>query len=149
MGITKTAESRIRTEERKAMRAKQKQSDFMRRTLSFHSAERLRAIRDGRPQPNYTLEELRAWWQEKTQCYYCECKLTIKKSVPDHAEPLARGGSNDIENLRLCCKPCNWQKGPLGEVAFRQLLVLLETFTPEAATDIKRRLSIGGKFSHR
>jgi 5-methylcytosine-specific restriction endonuclease McrA len=147
--MTKSAESRIRVEERKAMRVKQKQSDFMRRTLSFHSAERLRAIRDGRPQPYYTLEQLRDWWNHWTACFYCGCKLTIKNAVPDHAVPLARGGNNDLANLRLCCKPCNWQKGQLGESEFKRLLNLLGMFEAEAATDIKRRLSIGGKFSHR
>lgn len=147
--LTKTAVSKIRVEERKAMRAKQKQSDFMRRTLSFFNAEKVRAIRDGRPQPSYTLEELRLWWQDRTECFYRGCKLTVKNAVPDHADPLARGGSNDLENLRLCCKPCNWQKGQLTEWEFREVLGLLGGFVPEAATDIKRRLSIGGKFSHR
>lgn len=147
--LTKKAVSKIRIEERKAMRAKQKQSDFMRRTLSFFNAEKVRAIRDGRPQPYYTLEQLRAWWANWTECFYCGCKVTVKNAVPDHAEPLARGGNNDLGNLRLCCKPCNWQKGQLRETEFTRILGLLVVFPAEAATDIKRRLSIGGKFSHR
>ncbi|MFJ8152239.1 HNH endonuclease [Streptomyces sp. NPDC094468] len=29
----------------------------------------------------------------------------------DHIVPLSRGGTNDIENLRPACGPCNFSRG--------------------------------------
>ena len=29
----------------------------------------------------------------------------------DHIWPVSRGGTDDIENLRLCCRLCNFRKG--------------------------------------
>lgn len=36
----------------------------------------------------------------------------------EHAIPKARGGGDDIDNLRLSCAPCNLAKGTLTEVEF-------------------------------
>ncbi len=43
------------------------------------------------------------------RCYYCGC--VPGKLTPDHAIPLARGGSNDITNLVPACLSCNKRKG--------------------------------------
>lgn len=42
-------------------------------------------------------------------CFYCSTALT--KFHVDHFVPLARGGSNAPENLRLSCPTCNYSKG--------------------------------------
>lgn len=41
-------------------------------------------------------------------CYYCGD--VPKKLTPDHAIPLARGGTNDITNIVPACLPCNVSK---------------------------------------
>lgn len=46
-------------------------------------------------------------------CAYCDCDLTVPDAryAIDHIYPLARGGSNDLENLTMSCQPCNASKG--------------------------------------
>jgi 5-methylcytosine-specific restriction endonuclease McrA len=41
---------------------------------------------------------------------------------PDHRVPLARGGSNDIENILPACRRCNQRKALLTEEEFRARL---------------------------
>lgn len=50
-------------------------------------------------------------------CSYCGCEMDLvsddhQVSV-DHVVPLARGGTNDITNLVLCCRHCNTQKASM------------------------------------
>jgi 5-methylcytosine-specific restriction endonuclease McrA len=146
--ITKTAMKKALTEERKSMREKQKRSVFMQRTLSIYNANKKRAEREKFPLPDYTLEEFRVWAEAQLTagCYYCPEKLTAKSFTVDHWCPLVRGGVNCLRNQFLTCKPCNFQKGKLTGCEFTDLLYLLREFEPVAASDVKRRLTIGGKF---
>jgi 5-methylcytosine-specific restriction endonuclease McrA len=53
-------------------------------------------------------------------CQYCGSKNNL--SI-DHKIPLARGGSHDIDNLCIACKPCNSSKNtktPEEFTAYRQ-----------------------------
>jgi 5-methylcytosine-specific restriction endonuclease McrA len=46
------------------------------------------------------------------ECHYCGCGLTKDKATLDHVIPLARRkGTNEKENIVICCKPCNTEKG--------------------------------------
>lgn len=61
----------------------------------------------------------------KTQgmvCYFCGVNLldpqpvmmqseSMKTVTVEHLQPLSRGGSNDLSNLRLACLKCNMSKG--------------------------------------
>lgn len=46
---------------------------------------------------------------QKGKCWYCSCKLDSYHV--EHRIPLARGGTNGLENLVLACPPCNLSKG--------------------------------------
>lgn len=47
---------------------------------------------------------------QSNRCYWC-CRLLIgEKFHVDHVYPRSRGGSDDRENLRVSCVPCNLSK---------------------------------------
>lgn len=56
----------------------------------------------------------RVWEFTRGQCWYCgvHCNPFIDFCI-DHVVPLARGGTNDIENLVPACSYCNQAKGIL------------------------------------
>jgi 5-methylcytosine-specific restriction endonuclease McrA len=53
------------------------------------------------------------------RCVYCGGAGPLQ---PDHRVPLARGGSNTIENILPACGRCNRRKHLLTDVEFRALL---------------------------
>jgi 5-methylcytosine-specific restriction endonuclease McrA len=70
-------------------------------------------------------KELRAWLEEQPPvCTYCGGGLTQKTFSVDHALPLSRGGTNELSNLRVCCRKCNESKGAMSEPEFIELLHL-------------------------
>jgi 5-methylcytosine-specific restriction endonuclease McrA len=46
-----------------------------------------------------------------SSCWWCGKVLTSEKLTIDHLRPLSRGGSDDLENLRLTCFSCNNSRG--------------------------------------
>lgn len=42
--------------------------------------------------------------------FYCQTCGTTHRLTVDHKIPLARGGTNDLENLQLLCWSCNSRK---------------------------------------
>lgn len=44
-------------------------------------------------------------------CALCGMPLTFEEATLDHIVPLSKGGTNDISNLQLAHKKCNWEKG--------------------------------------
>jgi 5-methylcytosine-specific restriction endonuclease McrA len=58
-------------------------------------------------------------------CHYCGKPMHV--GIPnapngctlDHITPLSRGGTNDIENLVLCCSRCNYKKDKKGSNKIR------------------------------
>ena len=60
---------------------------------------------------NFTSEEFRLLCEAfENRCVYCGQELPL---VPDHATPLSRDGSNDIENIVPSCTHYNCSKGTL------------------------------------
>ena len=54
------------------------------------------------------MKQLLAQWREDSEpCAYCGHALA---DTVDHIRPLARGGSNEIENLAPACRACNSAK---------------------------------------
>ena len=44
-------------------------------------------------------------------CFYCRKQVRPELLAIDHAEALASGGKDDIQNLLIACKDCNGAKG--------------------------------------
>lgn len=58
--------------------------------------------------------------QYNHRCAYCGIKLTPANITADHKVPLARGGTNTIENIVPACRPCNQEKNRLTAEEFLQ-----------------------------
>lgn len=57
------------------------------------------------------------WCLQHGRCAYCQQYFGSKYHV-DHKTPIARGGTNDIENLHLTCPRCNMRKGTMTHDEF-------------------------------
>lgn len=159
--MTKAALGKVLTEERLKMRLKQRQSVFLRRTLSIYNGQKKRFFEyEGRSDPSdpdekhelpYTLEQFREKAQaalKEGRCCYCHETLTLKKMTADHVLAIVAGGGWELDNLCFPCQSCNWQKGRMDGTEFRRLLGFCKKYLSAAsAADVKRRLSIGGKWS--
>lgn len=51
-------------------------------------------------------------------CANCGVKLTNNNMARDHRQALANGGTNDIMNIELLCRPCNQRKSAKDEIAW-------------------------------
>jgi 5-methylcytosine-specific restriction endonuclease McrA len=49
--------------------------------------------------------------RDKGICWKCKREITLEESTRDHVVPRSLGGSNGWANLKLCCKPCNENRG--------------------------------------
>lgn len=54
----------------------------------------------------------------RRECYYCGAKITYKQATVDHVVARARGGTDQRQNLKIACKPCNQRKGSKALVKF-------------------------------
>lgn len=45
------------------------------------------------------------------ECQYCGKSVGMTSATIDHIIPRSRGGTNDWENVCLCCPDCNFAKG--------------------------------------
>lgn len=57
--------------------------------------------------------------QQDNTCVYCGTRRTSKTLDIDHMTPAVRGGSNDMSNLQVICRPCNQRKGLQTDEEFR------------------------------
>jgi len=80
-------------------------------------------------------------------CQYCQRPLTAYNFSADHAKPLARLGSWNILNLRICCMDCNTVKGPMTDEEFHKLVALIDTFPPAIARHLFIRIKAGSKIA--
>lgn len=75
--------------------------------LKVKRAERIAANNDG----TVTTEAIRDLFAEATICPYCLDRMTWDSKSLDHVQPLSMGGAHSVENIVVCCKPCNFSKG--------------------------------------
>jgi hypothetical protein len=45
--------------------------------------------------------------RDRWQCQYCGDSVTVETATIDHRVPVARGGTDALENLATACFPCN------------------------------------------
>lgn len=69
---------------------------------------------------HHTGEQIRALAvKQKYKCACCRADLRTGYHK-DHIVPLKAGGTNDILNIQLLCKPCNLSKGAKHPIDFMQ-----------------------------
>jgi 5-methylcytosine-specific restriction endonuclease McrA len=61
------------------------------------------------------------------RCAYCAAVAVVHA---DHRIPLARGGSNSIDNIVPACRSCNLRKGTMSEAEFRARLAAEQNEKP-------------------
>ncbi len=62
----------------------------------------------------YTIKDVHNMlWNQNGNCYWCFEKLERGKRHVDHVIPLAKHGSNCVDNIVLSCIACNCQKSSL------------------------------------
>jgi 5-methylcytosine-specific restriction endonuclease McrA len=114
--------------------------------LSWKSAALVSSFKQRHDECHFDVSDMKSWVVKcPKSCHYCEIKLTEKTFGVDHALPLARGGTNDISNLRQCCQNCNTIKGALTEEEYASLRELCSTWE-DGGTFLFARMKRGNKF---
>jgi hypothetical protein len=148
--MNKTAINKLLVAERKSMRTKLAQSAFFRKSASIYHGMRMRCKKErGSDTLPFSLSDLRELMtcDLGEGCRYCKERLSLKNVAVDHQLPIARGGDFGLNNIVLTCKPCNFQKGIMTQHEFMELLELLNLMEAKPRADIKRRLTIGGRWA--
>jgi 5-methylcytosine-specific restriction endonuclease McrA len=63
------------------------------------------------------MERIQVWEDGGRMCHYCDKPLPRpgtkmgKMTHLDHKHAQSKGGSDDLDNLLVCCKVCNREKG--------------------------------------
>ena len=77
--------------------------------------------------------------RQDNTCVYCGHRRTAPSLDIDHIVPVVRGGSNNISNLQVICRPCNQRKGLQTDEEFRARYARLAS--PRRLTPPRRRIS--------
>ena len=107
----------------------------------------------------FSLEDFRAWFSHSlggrdaaVKCRYCPGFISALDASVDHVHPISQGGGLGLDNLALCCLPCNKLKGGLSEYGFLSLMSFVRSIggslTIADSQDIERRLR-GGIVYHK
>lgn len=119
---------------------------FTRRTANIYNAQKRRAARAGAGL-DYTLDRLRtlarAALENPEGCWYCSGPMTEANLSADHAQPVSRGGSWSLSNVRVVCGRCNRAKGSLTWTEYMSLLSVVRCWPAETQDSFLRRLQAG------
>lgn len=70
------------------------------------------------PSKLYSVEErIQVWEDAGKMCHYCDKALPRpgtkggRRTQLDHKSSKSKGGTHDLSNLLVCCRPCNLRKG--------------------------------------
>ena len=77
--------------------------------------------------------------RQDNTCGYCGYRRIARTLDIDHMIPVVRGGSNDVSNLQVICRPCNQRKGLQTDREFRSRYSRLVPATP--LTPPRRRIA--------
>ena len=121
--------------------------DSMTKRFAQRENKRGRITQIGRKIP-FTKDEFRDWLRERlggeggvVQCAYCSTWVSAADFSLDHCVPVGRGGLLGLENLTVCCQPCNQIKGRMLAESYRKLRTfLLLEIHPECCQNVLQRL---------
>jgi 5-methylcytosine-specific restriction endonuclease McrA len=130
------------------------QATFMRRSYSIykHMSTRIKGPPFNHEVP-FALDDFRAKITAtlNLSCPYCGGQLTVKNFSADHMMPLNRVDEivgiawlSRLDNVTICCIPCQRMKGAMDGNEYRRLITLTAEFDPLAQRDLRRRLKAGG-----
>jgi HNH endonuclease len=106
-------------------------------------AHHKRRAKSDRAELSYALGDLVRLVREALGCAYCGCLLSPATFSIDHKLPTSRAVCYTLENLAVCCLPCNEAKGLLNHVEFQELLAVSRHWHPKARQDLLARLRRG------
>ena len=104
-----------------------------------NSFARARAKKAGQESPaSFSSSDIQQLIQDQNNCC-AGCFTSFESCVMeiDHKLPIEYGGTNDIKNLQLLCKPCNVSKSRqdnakwLSDVRYRQVISFLQELQEE------------------
>lgn len=111
--VVRTKGREYSAKNKKAINAQQKRWYEKNSHIAKAGADRRRARLAGATvgDTNVIAEWQKRWKaQHSVRCYWCFTIKSPDDCVSDHIVPLAGGGSHSIDNLCICCKPCNQAK---------------------------------------
>lgn len=120
-----------------------------RRTYAIFRHQKLRAEELG-IWLDYTLDDLRSIVQlalSRANCPYCQDLMTAKTFSADHKIPVARGGGMGMNNIIICCTPCNQVKGALDAIEYKELLSLVNGWSIPVKKNLFARIRAGSKYA--
>lgn len=115
----KTRQWRLDNPERAVEGARKWRAENLQHRLC--SNRKFRAIRMGAPGSHSAADVRNIMKLQRRRCAICREKLGKKYHV-DHIVPLARGGTNNRDNIQITCEPCNLAKGARDPIDFMQSL---------------------------
>ena len=86
--------------------------------------------------------------RDNDKCQYCGAPATTTSMCVDHVIPRNKGGSHDIENLKLACVTCNSTKGDRDLETFRLLKRIHNSpyMGLVSAPQLQRLTAVGAEF---